>query len=327
MLQGGADHFRRIDHACLHQVLVALRQRIEALRGLHVLDALQHDRTFVASVRRDPTQRFLDRARDDPDAHLLIARERQPRDRLRRPYEGDAATRDDPFFDGRFRRVHGIFDARLLFLHLGLGRRADFDDGDAPDQLREALLQLLAVVVGRRVLDLVAELCDASRDRFVSVAISSSIALRRSPNTGALTAGACNVPRNLLTTSVASASLSTSSAMISSGLLTRATCSSSGSSRTQFVLPWRYPLLASMRIRPSASDNARCCAPAIAATRRRDVLAINRKIAAVANALAVNNAPLVPMCAPGPESAKNAAMKIVADATALYVTAIGHHPK
>ena len=48
--------------------------------------------------------------------------------------------------------------------------------------------------------------------------MSWSIALRRSPKPGALTATALKVPRSLLTTRVASASPSTSSAMITSGL-------------------------------------------------------------------------------------------------------------
>ena len=51
----------------------------------------------------------------------------------------------------------------------------------------------------------------------VRMAMSSSIALRRSPKPGALTAAAFSVPRSLLTTSVASASPSMSSAMMSSG--------------------------------------------------------------------------------------------------------------
>ena len=51
----------------------------------------------------------------------------------------------------------------------------------------------------------------------VSTAMSSSMALRRSPYPGALTAATFSVPRSLLTTSVASASPSMSSAMISSG--------------------------------------------------------------------------------------------------------------
>ena len=59
--------------------------------------------------------------------------------------------------------------------------------------------------------------------------MSCSIALRRSPKPGALTATDLKVPRILLTTSVARASPSTSSAMMSSGLPAWMTFSSSGS--------------------------------------------------------------------------------------------------
>ena len=61
--------------------------------------------------------------------------------------------------------MHRVLDARLLLLHLGFGRRADLDDRDAADELREPLLQLLAVVVRGRVLDLRANLLDAAFDR------------------------------------------------------------------------------------------------------------------------------------------------------------------
>ena len=67
----------------------------------------------------------------------------------------------------------------------------------------------------------------------VRVAMSVSISLRRSPNPGALTATEVNVPRMRLTTRVARASPSTSSAMMSSGLDACMTRSSTGSrSRT-----------------------------------------------------------------------------------------------
>jgi len=62
----------------------------------------------------------------------------------------------------------------------------------------------------------------------VSTAMSSSIALRRSPKPGAFTAQAFSTPRSEFTTSAASASPSTSSATTSSGRLALATCSSSG---------------------------------------------------------------------------------------------------
>ncbi len=60
--------------------------------------------------------------------------------------------------------------------------------------------------------------------------MSSSMALRRSPKPGALTAATFSPPRSLFTTRVASASPSISSAMIKSGRAVWTTSSSSGSS-------------------------------------------------------------------------------------------------
>ena len=68
--------------------------------------------------------------------------------------------------------------------------------------------------------------------------MSCIIALRRSPNAGLLTAAALKVPRILLTTRVESASPSTSSARMNSGLPDAMTFSSSGSrSETAEILP------------------------------------------------------------------------------------------
>ena len=76
----------------------------------------------------------------------------------------DAAARDDPLFHRRAGGVEGVLDAGLLLLHLGLGRRADVDHGDAAGQLRETLLQLLLVVVRGRLLDLPLDQLDAGLD-------------------------------------------------------------------------------------------------------------------------------------------------------------------
>ena len=71
--------------------------------------------------------------------------------------------------------------------------------------------------------------------------MSSSIALRRSPKPGALTDATLRPPRSLLTTRVASASPSTSSAITSSGRLACTTDSSSGS------MAWRLESFFSCR--------------------------------------------------------------------------------
>mmetsp|Transcript_5042 Transcript_5042/g.16665 ORF Transcript_5042/g.16665 Transcript_5042/m.16665 type:complete len:224 (-) Transcript_5042:787-1458(-) len=63
----------------------------------------------------------------------------------------------------------------------------------------------------------------------VNTAMSCSVALRLSPKPGALTAATFTPPRSLFTTSVASASPSTSSAMMTSGFCILTTCSRRGS--------------------------------------------------------------------------------------------------
>ena len=59
-----------------------------------------------------------------------------------------ATTGDDALLDGRLRVANGVLDAVLALLELDLGGRADLDDRNAAGQLGQALLQLLAVVVG-----------------------------------------------------------------------------------------------------------------------------------------------------------------------------------
>ena len=83
---------------------------------------------------------------------------------VQRADQRDAAARHHAFFDRRTRGVQGVFDARLLFLHLDFGRGADLDHGHAAGELGHALLQLLAVVVGGGLLDLRLDLLDARLD-------------------------------------------------------------------------------------------------------------------------------------------------------------------
>ena len=58
--------------------------------------------------------------------------------------------------------MQGVLDSGFLFLHLGLGGCADIDDGDTAGQLGQALLQLLAIVVGGGLFDLAADLVHTS---------------------------------------------------------------------------------------------------------------------------------------------------------------------
>ena len=85
-------------------------------------------------------------------------------DRAVRTDQRDAAAGDDALFDRSLGGADGIFDAVLLLLELDLGGGADLEHGNATGQLGEALLELLAVVVGVGVLDLGLDLVDAAVD-------------------------------------------------------------------------------------------------------------------------------------------------------------------
>src|SRR3712207_4438913 len=69
-----------------------------------------------------------------------------------------------------------LFRSVLALLELDLGRGTGLDDGDATGQLGQALLQLLAVVVGVRLLDLGADLVHPAGDL---VAVTGTLDDRR----------------------------------------------------------------------------------------------------------------------------------------------------
>ena len=60
--------------------------------------------------------------------------------------------------------MQGVLDERLLLLHLGLGGRTDVDHRHAAGQLRQTLLELLAVVVRGGLVDRDLDLLDAPVD-------------------------------------------------------------------------------------------------------------------------------------------------------------------
>src|SRR2546428_545292 len=167
VLQRHALDLRRVDDAGLHHVDVLHALRVVAAvwhrLALHLLD---DHAALGAGVLDDLADRLLERPLDDHRAHLLVALELlQPVDRLRGAEQRDAPAGHDALLDGRPRGVERILDAGLLLLHRRLGGRADLHHGHAAGQLRQPLLQFLAVVVAGRLLDLGADLLDAPLDR------------------------------------------------------------------------------------------------------------------------------------------------------------------
>ena len=129
-------------------------------------DRVDDDRALEAGVVGELAERLLERAHDDLRARPLVRiPEAIELDRLDSVQERDAAARDDALLEGRPGGLQRVLDAVLLLLHLRLGRSADLDHGDAAGQLREPLLELLAVEVGVGVLDLRLQLLDPGLDR------------------------------------------------------------------------------------------------------------------------------------------------------------------
>ena len=166
VLQRRADDHGRVDDAGLDQVLVLVRLDVQAVALRRVPDLVDDDGALEPRVVGKLPDRLLERADDDLRARALVRIvEAVELDRLDRVQERDAAAGDDTFLERGTCRLECVLDAVLLLLHLGLGRSADLDDRNAAGQLREPLLELLAVEVGVGVLDLGLQLLDPGLDR------------------------------------------------------------------------------------------------------------------------------------------------------------------
>src|SRR5579871_1990552 len=158
VLQRGARYLGRVDDAGLDQVFELAGLRVVAEVGfLVVANTADNNCAFFAGVADDLAQRLFERAAHDVAADLLIAFQLQRVDGVAAAHQSHAASGHDAFLDGRASGVHRVLNAGLLLLHLGLGGRADLDDGHAADQLRQPLLQLLAIVVAGGLVDLAAD--------------------------------------------------------------------------------------------------------------------------------------------------------------------------
>src|SRR5690606_21171799 len=118
-----------------------------------------------AGVDGDLPQRSVQRDLDDLGAGRLVAAEVQlVEGGLAGLDQGDTAARDHTLLDTGLGGPHRVLDAVLALLQLDLGGRADLDDRHAAGQLRQPLLQLLAVVVGVALLDLGPDLVHPALD-------------------------------------------------------------------------------------------------------------------------------------------------------------------
>src|SRR5690606_32297006 len=164
VLERGADDLGGVDHARGDQILVGLGGGVEAEGPLALAHLAHDDGAVEAGVGGDAAYRLLERAGEDLHADALLLGALDLLERGLGAEEGGAAAGDDALLDGRARRMERVLHAGLLLLHLDLGGRADLDHGHAAGELREALLELLPIVVAGRVLDLAADGLDACLD-------------------------------------------------------------------------------------------------------------------------------------------------------------------
>src|SRR5712671_4914676 len=166
ILQRRAHDLGRVDDAGLQHVDILTGLCIEALVGAVALEQLaDDDRAVDARVLGDEPDRRLQGAADDVDAHLLVVVFGLE---LRQHPGGEqqchAAAGHNAFLDRGAGGVHRVVNTILALLHLDLGGAADANDGDTAGELRQALLEFLAVVVGGRLLDLRLDLANPAFD-------------------------------------------------------------------------------------------------------------------------------------------------------------------
>src|SRR6267154_2363182 len=165
VLQRKAGDLGRVDDAHLDHVAVLAGLGVEAeVFFLGVADLADHNGAFMAGVESDLAGRLFESAPHDACTNGFVIVELELLDSGDGAKQRRAAAGDDTFLDSRAGGMHSVFDTGLLFLQFGFGGCADFDDGNAADQLGKAFLQLFLVVVGGGVFDLGADLLHTAFD-------------------------------------------------------------------------------------------------------------------------------------------------------------------
>src|SRR3990167_6529951 len=164
-LQGRTGDLSRIEDTHLDHVAIHAGRRVVDEVASALLDLVDHYARLVAGVGDDLAQRRLHGTTQQGDADVLIfVVALQLGDGLQGAHQGYTAARHHAFFHCRAGRVQGVFDAGFLLFHLDFGAGTDLDHGNTASQLGQTLLQLLLVVVGGGVFDLLADLCHARFD-------------------------------------------------------------------------------------------------------------------------------------------------------------------
>lgn len=112
-------------------------------------DRIDDESSFFPSILCDLFDRVGESSSDDMRSDFLIFIAKldvfEDDGRLE---ESNSSSGDDPFVDGCFGRIEGVFDAEFLLLHLDLTCSTDFDNCNPTCELRNPFSELLFVVIG-----------------------------------------------------------------------------------------------------------------------------------------------------------------------------------
>src|SRR5580704_2272600 len=165
VLHRRAGYLDRVDNAVRDQVAVLTGRRVVAVTHGELGDGRNDHAALGARVLRDPPGRRLERVANHLYAGRLVALLPQVTEVGRDVHQRAAAAGNNALLDRGPGSGDRVLEAVLLLLQLHLGLRARPEHAHATRQLGVPFLQLLAIPVGVRVLDLGAKLADPVVDR------------------------------------------------------------------------------------------------------------------------------------------------------------------
>ena len=132
---------------------------------LALLHFLDDESAFFACIIGQLPRRLFDSAANNGHANFLVSfKVFDVLEHFLGTEKCDTTAGHNAFFNRSTGSVQCIFDPRLLLLHLGFRRCADVNDGDAARELGQALLELLPVIIARRLLNLATDLINSTLD-------------------------------------------------------------------------------------------------------------------------------------------------------------------
>src|SRR6266699_1670563 len=169
ILQGRARYLCRVDDTALDHILVLVGEHVVAVVLVLVLflgaaHTFGDHRAVASAVDCKLAQWLLQGAAQDSHTRRGVSFEMQAIQRFDSIQQGHATAGYHTLFDACASSGKRILNTRLTVFQFNLGASADLNKRYAAGQLRQALLELLTIIVAGRLFDLRLDLADASLD-------------------------------------------------------------------------------------------------------------------------------------------------------------------